>query len=69
MGDEGESRRRKPRSFGKTLSRFGRNMLSYSVVALKYGVVPGTIFFAMNYTEPFPSLLELIVPAFAVLNF
>lgn len=69
-GNDGQiTRRRRPRSVVKQFKRIGWNVLGYGVTAFKYGAVPGAIFFSINFTEPSPSLFELLVPGFAYLNF
>jgi hypothetical protein len=53
----------------KQIKRVGWNVLGYGVTAFKYGAIPGALFFSINFTEPNPSLFELLVPGFAYLNF
>ena len=63
------TRRRRPRSLTKQCKKVFSGLLGYGVFAFRYGVIPGAIFFSIKFTEPNPSLFELLVPGFAYLSF
>lgn len=69
MTDNPLSRRTRPRSITSQVKKLGFRMIDFGLWMFKYSVVPGALFVATNYTEPFPSLFELLVPPFAYLNF
>ena len=66
MPEGGEVARRKPRSKSlfKIISKHTKKLSVWSIPCLRYSIVPGMLVFALYYTEPAPTLLELLNPLF-----
>lgn len=57
---------RKPRKspLAKTMSKVLKKGMSYSIPLLRYSIIPGMLFFSVYFTQPTPTLLELLNPFF-----
>ena len=58
--------KRKPRNKGavKDIKKFFKSVYGYSIPAVRYLLLPSLIFFSVNYTEPAPTVTELLNPFF-----
>ena len=58
---------RKPRITGisKQIRKLGKKIIyQWGIPIFRYSLIPGMLFFSINYTEPEPTILELLNPFF-----
>jgi hypothetical protein len=62
----GEAITRKPRKspFAKTVSKYVKKGMAYSVPILRYSVIPAMLVFSVYFTKPEPTFFELLNPFF-----